>query len=83
LTLSDAQVLELTTLLKKVENLYQKPMDIEWAIANDTLYLLQTRPITGYVPLSPEMVTYPGKRKRLYLDLTISVQGMTHPLSIS
>ena len=82
LTLSDDQVLGLTTLLKKVENLYQKPIDIEWAFANDKLYLLQARPITGYVPLSPEIVTSPGKRKRLYLDLTISVQGITHPVSI-
>lgn len=82
LTLSDDQVLELTTLLKKVEDLYQKPIDIEWAFADDKLYLLQARPITGYVPLPPEMGTNPGKRKRLYLDLTISVQGITHPVSI-
>jgi phosphoenolpyruvate synthase/pyruvate phosphate dikinase len=82
LTLSDDQVRELTTLLKNVENLYQKPIDMEWAFANDKLYLLQARPITGYVPLSPDMVTNPGKRKRLYLDLTISVQGITHPVSI-
>ncbi len=81
-TLSDKQVRELTELIQKVEMLYHKPIDIEWAFARDTLYLLQARPITGYVPLSPEMLTNPGEKKRVYLDLTISVQGMTHPLSI-
>ncbi len=81
-TLSDKQVLELTELIQNIETLYHKPIDIEWAFAKDTLYLLQARPITGYVPLSPEMLTNPGKKKRVYLDLTISVQGITHPLSI-
>jgi hypothetical protein len=81
-TLSNRQVLDLTALIKNVETLYKKPIDIEWAFAKDQLYLLQARPITGYVPLSPEMVTNPGKRKRLYLDLTISVQGIAHPVSI-
>jgi phosphohistidine swiveling domain-containing protein len=81
-TLSTKQVLDLTELIQNVETLYQKPIDIEWAFAKNQLYLLQARPITGYVPLSPEMLTNPGDRKRLYLDLTISVQGITHPLSI-
>jgi phosphohistidine swiveling domain-containing protein len=81
-TLSDKQVLDLTALIQNVETLYHKPIDVEWAFAKNTLYLLQARPITGYVPLSPEMLTNPGERKRVYLDLTISVQGITHPLSI-
>src|SRR5262245_37515005 len=29
------------------------------------------------------MVTQPGKRKRLYLDITISVQGMYQPISVA
>ncbi len=82
LTLTDDQVRELTTLLKEVENLYQKPTDIEWAYYKEKLYLLQARPITSYVPLPSEMVTSPAENKRLYLDLTISVQGITHPISI-
>ena len=47
------------------------------------MFLLQARPITAYVPLTPAMVTQPGKRKRLYLDITISVQGMYQPISFA
>lgn len=30
----------------KIEKLYNKPQDIEWAIQNNKLYILQTRPLT-------------------------------------
>ena len=43
-------------------------MDIEWAIFEDTLYLLQARPITTYHPLHPDMQTKPGEQRRLYFD---------------
>lgn len=80
-TLTDAQILELAALIKHVEEIYHKPMDIEWAFSSGTLYLLQARPITAYVPLSPELMTAPGAKKRLYLDLTLAVQGLDKPLS--
>src|SRR5262249_59651274 len=81
--LSDTQILELARLIACVERLYEKPIDIEWAYAKGRLFLLQARPITTYVPLPPAMVTQPGKRKRLYLDITISVQGMYQPISVA
>ena len=81
LTLSDKQIIELAELTHKVEILYQKPMDIEWAFSKNKLYLLQARPITAYVPLPPEMVTEPGQKKHLYLDVTISLQGLYKPIS--
>lgn len=81
LALTDKQLLALSDLTVKVENLYEKPTDIEWAFAGGELFLLQARPITTFVPLPPEMVTEPGKKKRLYLDVTISVQGIYKPLS--
>ncbi len=40
-SLTPAQVLELTGLLEQVEAYYQKPVDIEWAIAGGILFLLQ------------------------------------------
>ena len=79
--LSDKQVISLTELIKKVERYYEKPMDIEWAFKNDQLFLLQARPITTYVPLSPEMITNIGQHKRLYLDVTVTAQGMNQPVS--
>lgn len=32
-----------------IDNLYKKPMDIEWAISKGTIYILQSRPITNAV----------------------------------
>ncbi len=82
-TLSDKQVGELTTLIKQVEELYQKPIDIEWAYEKEKLFLLQARPITTYIPLPKSMLTDPSEKKRLYLDATISIQGLYQPLSVT
>src|SRR5258706_5822160 len=80
-SLSDSQVIELTKLIIRVENLYQKPIDIEWAYADSKLYLLQARPITTYIPLSSELITKPGERKRLYVDMASTIQGLYQPIS--
>ena len=76
LTLSDAQLGELTDVMCRIEALYEKPTDIEWAYAGSQLHVLQARPITTYVPLPPEMLTKPGERRRLYQDSALS-KGMT------
>ncbi len=47
--LSDAQLLQLLTLGKRVEKHYGSGQDIEWAFVGDELYLLQARPITTEV----------------------------------
>jgi pyruvate,water dikinase len=75
-TLSDAQLGELTDVMCRIEDLYEKPTDIEWAYAGGQLHVLQARPITTHVPLSPEMLTKPGERRRLYADAALS-KGMT------
>ena len=80
-TLSQTQLIELARLVTHVERIYGMPIDIEWAYERDRLYLLQARPITAYVPLAPDMVTKPGGKKRLYFDVTATVQGMTEPVS--
>ena len=80
--IEDDRVLELTDLLVQLEAYYRKPVDIEWAVADGQLYLLQVRPITTYLPLPEEMVTPPGSRKRLYADSTLIEQGVQEPLSV-
>jgi len=45
-SLTDAQLKELTQLGMRVETHYGQPMDIEWALANGQLVLLQSRYIT-------------------------------------
>ena len=80
--ITPAQALELTHLLEKVAAYYQKPVDIEWALAGGKFFLLQARPITTCLPLPPEMVTAPGQPKRLYANSTLIEQGLQEPLSV-
>lgn len=44
---------QLESILLKIEKLYKEPVDIEYAIKNDKIYILQARPITanGIVPV--------------------------------
>jgi pyruvate,water dikinase len=44
--LSDADLEKLATLAVQLEDHYRKPQDIEWAIAGDRVFLLQSRPVT-------------------------------------
>ena len=46
LTLTDAQLSSLHELARKCETFFGSPQDLEWAIANGELFLLQSRPIT-------------------------------------
>lgn len=45
-SLSDAQACDVARLAADVEKHYGSPQDIEWALHQETLYLLQSRPIT-------------------------------------
>ncbi len=81
-SLSDGQIDKMTEILFRIEALYDKPMDIEWAYGDSQLWVLQARPVTRYVPLAAEMVTRPGERRRLYVDAALS-KGMTLNAPIS
>ena len=49
-----AQVTELVRLGQRLEDHFGKPQDIEWAVADGSVVLLQTRPVTtALVPLTP------------------------------
>ena len=49
-SLSAAQLGELAALANTIERQYGFPQDIEWAISQETLYVLQARPITSISP---------------------------------
>ncbi|CAN5643184.1 N/A [soil metagenome] len=51
--LSPTQATALARTGLKIEALYQQPMDIEWAIQNDHVFILQARPITTLKALPP------------------------------
>lgn len=44
--LSDAKIDELATLVEKIEKHYGFPVDVEWSLQDEVLYILQSRPIT-------------------------------------
>lgn len=44
--LSEDEILELSELILKIEKHYGFPCDIEWAYADNTFYIVQSRPIT-------------------------------------
>lgn len=45
-TLTNKQIIALTKIIKKIENHYKSPQDIEWSASNDNFYIMQSRPIT-------------------------------------
>ncbi|MCK4608232.1 MAG: phosphoenolpyruvate synthase, partial [Gammaproteobacteria bacterium] len=80
LCLSDKQVKEIAQLTKNLGEVFAKPQDIEWAIANNQLYLLQSRAITT-------LVNTPDTTAQKYVwdnaNIVESYAGVTTPLTFS
>jgi rifampicin phosphotransferase len=49
--LADAQILRLAGNGGTIEAHFGRPQDIEWSLADDTFYILQSRPITTVFPI--------------------------------
>ncbi len=49
--LTDEQILELESIGRKIEAHFGSPQDIEWCLADDALYIVQSRPITTLYPV--------------------------------
>ena len=45
----EKKIVELSKIVENIEKDYGLPVDIEWAISNDIIYILQTRPIVGFI----------------------------------
>ncbi len=52
--LTDEQILRLERMGRKIEEHFGCPQDIEWCLADDTFYVVQSRPITTLYPI-PEI----------------------------
>lgn len=74
-SLTNSQVLEIKELIRQAGAYYKHPQDVEWAIENNRLYLLQSRPIT----------TVNEGREILWDNSNIaeSYGGVTTPLTFS
>lgn len=49
--LTDEQILELERMGRKIEEHFGRPQDIEWCYADNTFYIVQSRPITTLYPI--------------------------------
>jgi phosphoenolpyruvate synthase/pyruvate phosphate dikinase len=49
--LTDEQILQLEHIGRKIEEHLGSPQDIEWCLADDTFYIVQSRPITTLFPI--------------------------------
>lgn len=76
--LTNQQIIELAKMGSKVEAHYGSPQDIEWAIADDTLFLLQARPITSLYPI--KNLKSPDGTLHVYFSVG-SQQMMTNVMS--
>lgn len=50
-TLTDKQIMELARIGRQIEAHFSYPQDIEWCLANDEFYIVQSRPITTLYPI--------------------------------
>lgn len=76
--LTDEKILDLADLGSRVEAHYDTPQDIEWAIVDNQLYLLQARPITSLYPI--DSLTSPDDTLHIYFSMGHQ-QNMTNVMS--
>ncbi len=78
--LTDSQRQQVVALLDRVTEFFNSPQDIEWAFAENRLYLLQARPITGL-----KSALLAGTTVQLWDNSNIveSYSGVTSPLTFS
>ncbi len=73
--LSDEQIVQLVHIGRKIEVHFGSPQDIEWCLANDVFYIVQSRPITTLFPV-PEAN---DQKKHVYISVGHQ-QMMTDPM---
>jgi rifampicin phosphotransferase len=78
--LTDAQARDIAALARKICRRMGRPQDIEWAIEDGNIYVLQTRPITTMRDL-PD----PDAERSIWdnSNITESYSGITTPLTFS
>lgn len=74
-TLTDQQIIELARIGRQIEAHFGFPQDIEWCLADDTFYIVQSRPITTLYPI-PEAN---DQENHVYLSVGHQ-QMMTDPM---
>ena len=73
--LSDAQILQLAEMGRTIEAHFGAPQDIEWCLADEIFYIVQSRPITTLYPIPAAS----DRENHLYLSVGHQ-QMMTDPI---
>lgn len=81
-SLDEKIIIEIVDAINYIEKNYGCPIDIEFAIENKKLYILQARPITTYNKIPKNLLTEPNENRQLYMDVTLLIQGFTKPMSL-
>ncbi len=77
-TLTGSQVKRVARLARQLEKHFQHPQDIEWALAKDQLFLLQSRPITTLIrQQTGNAILWDNS------NIVESYSGVTSPLTFS
>ncbi len=79
-SLSELQVQQICEVLKQLRKVYKRPQDIEFAVENGELFLLQTRPVTAINQVADplgEMILWDNS------NIIESYPGVTTPLTFS
>ncbi|PIY68870.1 phosphoenolpyruvate synthase [Candidatus Roizmanbacteria bacterium CG_4_10_14_0_8_um_filter_39_9] len=58
--LTEKEIIEVALLVKQIEDHYYFPQDIEWAIEGDSVFIVQSRPITTTANVSAEVTSLKG-----------------------
>ncbi|WP_338532428.1 phosphoenolpyruvate synthase [Paenibacillus peoriae] len=74
-TLTEQQILQLARMGRQIEAYFGYPQDIEWCLAHDTFYIVQSRPITTLYPI-PEAN---DQENHVYVSVSHQ-QMMTDPI---
>lgn len=76
--ITDKQIYELAEIGNQIEMHYNKPMDIEWCIEKDQIYVVQARPITTLSNDEKKMhsCNVEGGKEELESQRTILVKGL-------
>ncbi|MDD2921617.1 MAG: PEP/pyruvate-binding domain-containing protein, partial [Anaerolineales bacterium] len=80
LSLDDSALRRLFSLGEQVEKYYGAPQDIEWAIAKNQLYLLQTRPVTSLTVNTPKPQTLNRTQHAIVDDILEHYPEPPYPL---
>ncbi len=68
-TLTDEKILELVRMGRKIEEHFGRPQDIEWCLADEVFYIVQSRPITTLYPIPADPTETNDQENHVYISV--------------